>query len=65
MEFINYMADCSDDELSSDESSDNEQNFGNKFIHDSSSSDEEEGYIPPKPYVSCFLFIFCRWIYYP
>ena len=57
------MADCSDDESSSDSDSDcdNEQNSGkNNFFHDASSSNEEEGYIPPNPYVSCFLFLFCR-----
>ena len=60
MEFITYMADCSDDESSSDNDSEECDNSGKiNFIHDgSSSSEEEEGYIPPNPYVSCFLFLF-------
>ena len=57
MEFINYMADCSDDESSSDDNSvecDNCDNSGKRnFINDrSSSSEEEDGYVPPNPYVS-------------
>ena len=51
------MADCSDDESSSDVNSvecDNCDNLGKRnFINDrSSSSEEEDGYVPPNPYVS-------------
>ena len=49
------MADCSDDASSSDDNSvECDDNSGKRnFINDiTSSSEEEDGYVPPNPYVS-------------